>query len=211
MLASDLNNPQFSGAQNPDSLLHVVFYMRTEQDNYKSEKEGRPIFYEVPYIRITTPGNNLMEIDAPAREDHKNRFPQQWASFQNSVEPQNQIVGTTVENWPVITRAEAEELKGLKFFTVEQLAGASDLQVQRLGMGGHVLRQKAKAYLETAKDTALQQHQAAELARKEEQISSLQAQLDSLNDRFEKMMQASNKPKRKYTRRVKEEQVSPDA
>lgn len=202
MLASDMNNPNFLGSANPDSVLDVRFYMRSEQDNYKSDKEGRPIFYEVPYIQIRTPGNQLSEIDTPAREDHKQRFPEHWARFQNSQNPQDQIVGTPVEQWPSINRAEAEELKGIRFFTVEQIAGASDLQMQRLGMNANVLRQKAQAFLAAAKDSAYEQKQAAELARKDEQIAALSKQVAAL---AEQMAGLGAKPKRKYIRKQKPE------
>lgn len=205
MLASDANNPNFVGAANPDSLLHVVFYMRSDQDNFKSEKEGRPIFYEVPYVKIMSPGNQLSEIDTPVREDHKRRFPVQWAAFQNSHAPQDQIIGTPVEQWPAITRAQAEELRGVKFFTVEQIAGASDLQVQRLGMNGPVLKQKAQAFLSVAKDTALEQRQAAEILKKDQELAELRNRMARLEEMLAKG-EAPEKPKRKYTRRKQETQ-----
>lgn len=201
MLASDVANPHFAGATNPDSLLHVQFYMRSEQDNFKSEKEGRPIFFETPYIRINTPGNQLSEIDTPVRAEHKIRFPIQWAAFQNAQTPQDQIVGTPVDQWPTVSRAQADELKGIKFFTVEQIANASDLQLQRLGMNGQVLQQKARAFLTTAKDHALEQHQAAELVRKDTEIKELNDRLA----RLENMVESKSVAKRKYAQRKKPE------
>ncbi len=207
MLASDLNNPNFVGASNPDNVLDVRFYMRSEQDNFKSEKEGRPIYYEAPYVQIRTPGNSLTEIDVPVREDHKQRFPLQWARFQNSQVGDDQVIGTKVEEWPAISRSEAEELKGIRFFTVEQIAGASDLQIQRLGMNANMLRQKAQAFLNAAKDSAFEQKQAAELLRKEEQINALNEQVSMLRQQVEKMLeQGIAKPKRKYTKREKTEE-----
>lgn len=207
MLASDLNNPNFSGATNPDSLLHVVFYLRSEVDNFQSEKEGRKIFYEVPYVRILTPGNQLSEIDTPVREDHKQRFPLHWAAFENS-QKQEYTVGTPVEEWPAISRSEAESLKSIKFFTVEQIAGASDLQSQRLGMNANMLRQKAQAFLASAKDSALAQQQAAELVRKDEQIEALNERLAKLSDQVASLLE--QKQKRKYTKRAKQEETKND-
>lgn len=198
-LASDLNNTQFVGATNPDSLLFVQFYMRSEQDNFKSELEGRPIFFEVPYIKIIKPGDPTSEIDTPAREDHKNRFPFHWAQFNNSQNPDDQIIGTPVQHWPILTKSQAEELKAIKFFTVEQIAGASDLQIQRLGMNGPVLKQKAQAFLLAAKDSALEQRQASEIAKKDAELAELRDRVARMEQRF------MEKPKRKYTKRNKEE------
>ncbi len=56
MLASDVNNPAFVGATDPDAALVVMFYDRPVQDNFKSSKEGRAIFSDVVYIKINTPG-----------------------------------------------------------------------------------------------------------------------------------------------------------
>lgn len=203
-LASDLNNREFVGATNPDSLLHVTFYTKAIRDNYKSEKEGRPIFFDVPYVRILTPGNQLSEIDTPAREDHKQRFPLHWAAFENSQGKGEQIIGTPVEEWASITRSEAESLKAMKFFTVEQIAGASDLQSQRLGMNSTMLRQKAKAFLASAQDTALEQKQAVEIARKDDQIRDLNEKLAKLSEQVSTILEP--KQKRKYTRKPKETQ-----
>lgn len=209
MLASDDQNPQFSGARNPDDILHVTFYMRSLQDNYKSEKEGRPIYYDVPFIRIQTPGNQLNIIDTEVREDHKIRFPRQWAAFQN--QQQVSIIGTPLEEWPVIQRSRALELKAVKFYTVEQVAECSDLQLQSLGMDGHILRKKAQAYLAQAKDTAATQAIAAEAERlrqelkaKDEAHAKEMAELRALIEE-----RTAPKPKRKYTRRQEtQEQVS---
>ena len=46
------------------------------------------------------------------------------------------------------------ELQILKFQTVEQVATASDSQLQRIGMGGSALREKARVYLTRKNQTA---------------------------------------------------------
>lgn len=196
MLASDMNNPNFLGPRNPDEVLHVTFYMRSIQNEFESEKQGRPIFQEVPFVKIMTPGNQLNIVDTPVRPDHRLRFPRQWEIFQSS-QSQEQVIGTPVDQWPRITRAQAEEIKALKFFTVEQIAGASDQQVQKLGMNAQMLRQEAQAFLAKAKDTALEQKQAADLKRKDDQIEELQKSIRQLSEK----MQELQKPKRKYTKR----------
>ena len=209
MLASDANNPNFAGAYNPDAALTVQFIRRPVQQPYKTEKEGRPIFEDVDFIRIFTPGNNLNIIDTPVREEHKRRFPQQWAMFQNAHSADTREVGTPLSAWPYLTGSQAEEFKALKFFTVEQVANASDLQIQSLGMVGgaspNVIRDRAKAYLMAAAGTAVPQAQAAELAAAKEQLAEMQKQIAALM-----AAQAGGapveKPKRK--RRTKEEMAA---
>jgi hypothetical protein len=185
-IASDLNNPNFSGATDPDSVMHVKFYMKSIHDTYQSEKEGRPIFFEIPYVQIMTPGNALNIVDTPAREEHKYRFPKHWAIFQNS-QAEVQIVGTPVEQWPMITRSQAEDLKGLKFYSVEQIAGASDEQIQRLGMNANMLRQKARAFLDTAKNTAIAQSSVTELAKRDQEIADLKNMVNLLAGKVQEL------------------------
>ena len=211
MLASDLNNTNFVNPVNPDSLLAVKFYNKSVQNNHKTRKEGRPIFDEVTYIEIMTPGNQLNIIDTPVREDHKQRFPIQWAAFVNTNTPDVHVSGTPLTEWPLISRTRADELKAMKFFTVEQIAGASDMLIQRIGMDGPSLKQKASAFIEAAKDSALVQRQAEELANRDAEIKEMKGNTEALQAQVESLMakmEIAKEPrvKRKYTRRVKEPQ-----
>lgn len=196
MLASDDANPQFAGARNPDSLLYVTFYRKVLQDNYRSEKEGRPIHIEEEWVTIVPPGNNLLKIDTPVREEHKRRFPIQWAQFQNS-NSSTPISGTPLTEWPAIDRARAEDLKALRFYTVEQIAECSDQQLQSLGMDANTLRVKARAFLESAKGSALAQAQAAEIeklrAENEAKEKAHAAEMAELRKMIEEMQ---DKPRR---------------
>lgn len=181
----------------PDDILFVNFYMRSMPNEFESEKQGRPIYFEAPFIRIMTPGDQLNIIDTFVREEHKIRFPRQWAIFQNSQNSEElQLIGTPLSQWPAITRSHAEELKGAKFFTVEQIANASDLQKQSLGMNANVLVQKAQAFLTVALNTALAQQQATELLHKDEQIAELKTQMDKLLQQFQTFSQAQSLKKK---------------
>lgn len=184
MLASDDNNPEFVGAKNPDSALVVEFYTRAVQDNFESSKQGRPVFSDVVYVRINVPGLKEMQWDMPARSDHKQRFPLQWAHYKNKTEGDAREVGTPLAEWPVLTRSQAEEFRAIKFFTVESIANASDANINNLGMIGgmspYTLREKARAFLKAASDAALPQHQAEELAKRDAEIAMLKEQMAQL-------------------------------
>lgn len=184
MLASDMNNPNFVGATNPDSALVVKFHKVAVQQTYETNKQGRPIFQDVDYIQIYTPGNQLNVIDTVVRPEHKARFPVQWANYIATQGTGDQVVGTPVSAWPFLTASQAEEFKAVKFFTVEQIANASDGQLQNLGMIGganpHMIRERAKAYLAAAAGVAPVEAQATELAETKEQLKALQAQINAL-------------------------------
>jgi hypothetical protein len=64
----------------------------------------------------------------------------------------------------------------LKFVTVEQLALASDAQLQRVGMGGIGLRDRARLYLNRKNRNETN----AELEDTKKQLAELQAQMASL-------------------------------
>ena len=159
-----------SDSNNADSRLAVQFYKRSVNQEQESIAAGRPIFKEFDFVRILVPGDSLSEIDTYAAESHKTRFPIQWANYMNKVGNQEGFSGTPIEQWPQVTRSQADELRGLKFYTVEAVAHCSDQQLQRIGMiagmSPHSFREKAKAYLNLAADSA-------DVAKREEELQAL--------------------------------------
>jgi hypothetical protein len=164
-----------SDENHADSRLQVRFYKRPVQQEHESIEAGRPIFKEFDFVHICVAGDTLTEIDTYALPSHKTRFPIQWANYMNRVganEPD--IVGTPVSEWPIVSKSQAEELRALKFHTVEAIAHASDLQLQRMGMAAgmspYAFRDKAKAFLNLATN-------AAETDKRESEINSLKEEL----------------------------------
>lgn len=158
--------PLDSDVANADSQLHVEFY-EYEKEPYKGK----------PFVRIMVPGDKTNIIDQPAREDHKRRFPRQWYHFQmaNSAD---QVVGMSLALWnkerpEELTDGQLIELGILKFQTVEQVARASDAQLQRVGMGASGLRERARSYL-SSKNAA---ESGAEMEALKAQVAQLTAML----------------------------------
>lgn len=179
MLASDINNPNFVGADNPDRNLHVEFKEISIKSQFKSEKEERPIFDTVLICTVTPPGG-LLSVPAVCTEDHKRRFPFHWQQYQNSKGEGLQVQGTPLDEWPALDVGQRDTLKASKFYTVEQIANASDVQVQAMGMGGQALQQKAQAYLQNASGNAAAAHLATENAKKDERIKALEEQMAAI-------------------------------
>ena len=184
MLASDLQNPEFSGATNPDSALHVEFRHDKLLNEFRSQQEGRPIYDWMDFVRISVPGNNLSVIDRPAHNGDKMRFPLHWARYEQSKETPGQVEGTPIDQWALIGRDQAETLRYFKFFTVESIAGASDQMITRLGSGAGMdpftLRTKAQAYLQAAKVAAEGVNREDELRKRDEQIAKQQEMLEAM-------------------------------
>lgn len=172
-----------SDVSNPDSRLAVKFYKRAVEIQDESAAQGRPIFKEFDFIRILVPGDNLTEIDTYVNEGHKTRFPQAWANYMNKIGTDENFVGTPINEWPLVSLSQSEELKGLKFHTVESIANASDQQLQRIGMvagmSPHNFRDKAKAFLNLAADSAEIDQRNAELAQLKEENAKIKAETDA--------------------------------
>ena len=180
MLASDLNNPEFANPQNPDSVLHIEFYWHAPVDKWQSETEGKEIRGpRIPFIRIVRPGDNTSVHETPVRDDHKRRFPRQWLAWQikeGMIEGSADIPGWKIDDWPAINDEQRHELKYLRFHTVEQMAGASDAQVQRLGIGGIGLREQARVALKERNRAEYK----AELEAKDKELAAMKADIAAL-------------------------------
>jgi hypothetical protein len=164
-----------SDEQNADNRLQVRFYKRPIHQEQESIDAGRPIYKEFDFVHICVAGDTLTEIDTYVLNSHKQRFPQQWANYQNRLGANDeQVIGTPVAEWPLVSKSQAEELRAMKFHTVESIAGASDQQLQRMGMAAgmspYAFRDKAKAFLNLAMS-------AAETDKRESEINALKQEL----------------------------------
>lgn len=169
-----MSNPQ------AESHLFVQFYTDALELKAESEKQGRPIFKDMPFVRIIVPGDTNNIIERVADENDKQRFPNAWAKYQNSEAKANE--GTPLEQWPQITRSLLKECKYFEIHTVEALSNISDAHVAKLGMGFGDLRTKAKAWLEAAAGTAQITAQAAENAQLKQMLADLQAQINDISE-----------------------------
>ena len=199
MLATDINNPEFMGAvANPDAALVVEFYTKPIQNIFQSSKKGHAIFEDVIYIKINVPGVKDMQIDRPANSQDQKRFPMHWQHYENRTKGDAREIGTPLSEWQQLTRSQAEEFRGLKFFTIESVANASDANISALGMIGgmapFMLREKARAFLKAASDMALPQHQAEELAKRDAEIAMLKEQMAMLANKVNAAPQAAIPP-----------------
>jgi hypothetical protein len=179
-----------SDSRDADSRLAVKFYKRAMKLENESNEAGRPIFKDYDFVRIMVAGDTLTEIDTYARDSHKQRFPKQWLQYQATQDSSSEMIGTPVEEWTLISQSQAQELRGIKFMTVESIANASDLQLQRIGMiagmSPHAFRDKARTFLNLAEETAEASKRTEEinqlkqeLAKKDEETAKIKAETDA--------------------------------
>jgi hypothetical protein len=174
---SERQNRGGHGPQPGDERLFVRFFWHPRRNDTKSSEEGRPIYEDREYVEITVPGNRDMVVFKPATDMERERFPQHYAAFLNKAAMPNQ--GTPLSVWPALTKAQVEEMKFFNVHTIEQLADMADAQAQKF-MGIQNLRTRARAFLEETGKSAAAEKLSAELAKRDEEIASLRAQMDEI-------------------------------
>jgi len=183
-----------SDVRGADALLTVKFYRKPIEIKDETLAQGRPIFRDADWVTIYTPGDQLNIIDTIAQDRHKLRFPVQWAAYQNKMGGEQNLTGTPIEHWPLVSMSQAEELKGIKFRTVEDVANCSDQQLQRIGMiagmSPHSFREKARTFLNLAQDTAEIDKRNAELAQLKEENAKIKAETEAKLAQMQEQMSA---------------------
>lgn len=150
---SDFDGPSFNDFVNRGSQqLLPMFSMKAIQNNFKSEKEGRPIFEDKEWVEIFIPGDKNTTVSREVRDDDRKRWPEQYRAFKEGKEIP--LEGTPLEQWPVISASTAKELEHFKVRTVEQLSEIPDGLLKNLGMGSLKLREQAREWLKTSQKSA---------------------------------------------------------
>ncbi len=151
MAEADFNYRDFThqGTAEADKSLLVKFFILPVQDTEKSLAEGRPIFKDKEHIDIKIPGKRDAGACRPATEADKRRFPDHYRAFKERISQENNVTGTPLTEWSLMSRSMAEELRFYHVLTVEQLATMADAQASRF-MGLMPLKERAKLWLENA-------------------------------------------------------------
>lgn len=191
----------YSVSYGDDSGVIVEFYNHAVHMEAESEKEGRPIYKDVPYITIDFPGDRTKRVCRPVKTEGTQttpsdiqRFPRQWDQFKNQEAQVSD--GTPITEWAPITKSQAMELKGLKISTVELLAALPDTALNFLG--ARQLRDKAKSWLESAKTGSVSTQVMAQLQKLEADNEMLRQQMADLNAREEKDSPRRGRPPTKH-------------
>ena len=178
-----------------DASVWAEFYHKPIKLEYESQKQGRPIFKDVPYLLITFPGDRTKTWDQPVKfEDDANgpsdlnRFPRQWQAFQNQ---QEQIPdGTPLSEFAAFGRARVMELKAVNIHTIEQYAKVPDGQIEGLGLGARKERDLCRNAIDKVATVAEVSKIRSENEVLQADIASLQQQIKELGS----MMRSGEQP-----------------
>ena len=207
-LLNDLNPDDFLDHKQSeaDKALAVKFLVKSVQDKVQTLAQGRPIFKEVVYIDIRIPGERESAFCGPATRQHVQRFPEHYRAFRNRTS-ENEVVGTPLAEWPLVTRSQVEELSFFNVKTVEDLVNMPDSSNHQF-MGINTLKAKAKEFLDANKGKKELQ---AEFDKREqalqEQLKAMQAQLDALSAGKPKV-RAAAKPRVKKDSNVSDTHIN---
>lgn len=183
---ADLDTTQLAHGEmsKEDAKLIVRFFEKPRQNAARSREEGRPIFDMADYIEISVPGDRDNNVIRPANDMDKARFPIHWNRYK-ALQSQEEV-GTPLSAWPLIRPDQLEELAYFKIKTVESLAGMADGNIPPV-MGMLELRQRARDFLESAKDAGLlgkmrqqMEEQAAHIQQQKMIIDELTKKLDEI-------------------------------
>jgi hypothetical protein len=163
-----------------------MFYTTEVEDKRASDEAGRPIYRSEDWIEILVPGSRD-RVRTPVRKEHRARFPEQWESYKRG-DDRDVAGGTPIGEWQGISRTRAAELKAQSFYTVEQLATASDQQIARLGHDARALQKQAQDYIAGREVLESERKLRAEIesqyATAAAELAELRRELAALRDRM---------------------------
>ncbi|WP_376711070.1 hypothetical protein [Pseudochrobactrum lubricantis] len=172
----------------------AIFKSIAQHDPAASKKEGRPIYREIEVCELHFAGDKQHKPVFPAhsfagwaedengnneRQTYAMKYNEQYLRFK---EGRAQIAdGTPLSELPFLTEAKRMELKALKIYTAEQLAGLDGQPLKNLGQGGRGLKDQAQAFI----DSALKGADSVALASENEalrlRIAELEAEKNEAN------------------------------
>ena len=191
---------------------YVTFELRAVEDRAASIESGHFVAMDVPYAIVTPQGSKdrierqaddwFAHIQAQAQEG---RFPAEWvrafkaayADWLEGNEPA--LTGTDIRMWAAASPAQIAMLRDVGIRTVEDLAGANEEAIRRIGMGGRALKSKAEEWLASIRDSGKQAEALAALRAENEDLrgrnAGLEKQLQELAARVAAMEQPSGAKK----------------
>ena len=169
-------------SQPAENTIFPRFYTEAVPNNFKSEKQGFPVFENRDFIEIHIAGDSKNIVVREVRESDKTRFPTQWAQYKANQEQVPE--GFPLEQWPQLNAAQVATLKAMKIRTVETLAELPDSSLQNIGMGARELQKKARDFLSGQNSVAAVKKELeaekAEKAEMQKMMQKMQAQIAEL-------------------------------
>lgn len=155
-----------------------IFFIEPIPDDKATEESGAIKFREQEMVRIMVAGDMLNVMHSPVTDELKARFADAYAAFKQK-RIDLHIEGTPLKNWPMIPAIRIAEFNAVNIYSVENLADVADTNLGRL-VDGRIWREKATAWLASAKDNGAAAKYAAEAERLRDDNKELHGKIDAL-------------------------------
>lgn len=173
----------------------------TAPNKFLTESLGRPLFDEVIFCDVIAPGSRdstptfelervfcpEMNHPEPKRGPKYTEYKTFIDDFKKNEEIDSSLAGTPLNQWPEMNRSLIAQLKAAGVFTVDALAGLPDTKLNIVGPDGRTWREKAKAYIENAKNGAYATELAAKLETVNTDLASSQQREQALAARVQEL------------------------
>lgn len=180
-----------------DRPPYVKFKKVAVEDRAATITSGHYVAKDVDFA-VVTPAGSKDELEYVVEEwferleesSRAGRFPPAWLSHYRSAYEmwkkgeEIPLTGIPLAAWPAISPAQYETLKAARLYTVEDVAQMNEESIARVGMGARALKQRAEAFLQTAKETGKAAEELAALRQQnkdlEETVKRLSEQVDAM-------------------------------
>lgn len=156
-----------------------VFFVEPIPDDKATEDAGSVRMREQEMVRIIVAGDMLNVAVSPVTEELKQRFSVQYEQWKTK-RIEHHIEGTPLKNWPMIPAIRVAEFNSVGVFSVENLRDIADSNISKL-QDGRVWREKATAWLLSAKDNGAAAKYAADNERLRTDMGEMQKRIEELS------------------------------
>lgn len=169
-----------------ENMAHITprFFEETKRTN-EVDSNGLPVFRTVEYVELLIAGDKGNSPVKRVTQAIKEQFPNEYGIWKSKrINPDMVGDGIPLSLWPLIPTEMAKALEYMNVFTVQQLAALSDSAISKPGaIGLRDMRDKAKAFIDSAKS-------AAPLAKMEVENRELKRQLDLMQIQMDQLLNA---------------------
>lgn len=160
----------------PEDRDEIALWIKAIEIDHRPGPDGNL----VPDVRVTFGKRGTTNYEL---HYWKSRLPKEsapvWAKFGPAIEKWEKdqtlpVDGLPLESWPAITKGMMRACKDLGLRSVEDVASATDVVREKVGMGFMDLQKQAKAFIATRKDSAT----GNRIADLEAKLAAMQSQLD---------------------------------
>jgi len=188
-----------------DRPAYVRFELRAVKDNEASLKAGHYVSKDEEIVLIMPPYSKdchentvprwLPQLDREVNNGripikHKELWLEIYARWKKGLEPP--VNGTSVKDWNAISPAQCQNLINAGCRSIEDLAQVNDEGMRRIGMGANDLKNKAKAWLQAAKDHGPLTEEVTQLKNQNKQLEGTIESLQEQIKRFEIRLDAQD-------------------